>query len=464
MRILIAEDDPISMLVLRRTLEKLGHGVESARDGAEAWDLFQAKDFDVVITDWMMPLMDGIELCRRVRLSGREHYPYVIVLTAKGQKEDRLEALNRGADDLMVKPLDSSELRARLEVAARIIGMQNQLHRQSCRLNQLQQAQETSNRRISDLFRRLPNPCITISADGAVMEWNLAAEVIFQRLSEQAWMEPLAQSFDDSVADNVQLLIQRALAPECAEPFELRLVTRSYQSLDLLISTFPLTGPDNDVVGAAIACVDITERKRLEQQIERQLESSQGMNQSLSEQNLALDLARGQLEQLAHTDGLTGLNNYRYLREQMPAVLNSCRQLDEQVCLVLIDVDNFKQYNDTFGHPEGDEVLRRLAHLLQDNVRHATDIVARYGGEEFALLLPRVTVEHAFQIAEQVRQSVERANWPLRGVTISLGVALDRGELDEDLIRAADAALYASKASGRNCTRVAGENGEYLAA
>lgn len=440
------------MLVLRRSLERLGHTVESTPDGLSAWERFQAVAFDAVITDWMMPLMDGMELCRRIRASEQESYPYIVVLTAKGQKQDRLEALNQGADDLMVKPLDISELRARLEVAARIIAMQNELQRQSHRMRQLQVAMETSNRRISDLFQRLPIPCVTILNDGLVMEWNLAAEQVFGKPSAEVWMLPLADALPPSTEHVGEDLAQRALLGGSIEPFELRVQRHDGRTLDLLVSTFPLTGPDGDVVGAAIAFVDITERKELEAQIERQLDLAQGMNATLSEQNEQLDRARGQLEQLAATDGLTGLHNYRHLRERMAQILPACRGVGASASLILLDVDHFKQFNDTFGHPEGDGVLKRVAQLIQANVRRSGDIVARYGGEEFSVLLPHASLEQAYQIAEDVRRGVESADWPLRSITVSVGVAEDAGGTDEDLIKAADGALYASKGAGRNRT------------
>jgi CheY-like chemotaxis protein len=118
--ILIAEDEAITRLILQRAVEKLGYACLVARDGAEAWHLFQDTEVDVVISDWMMPGVDGIELCRRVRASGREAYPYFILLTALGDKEHLLAGMRAGADDYLTKPLDQDELRVRLLAAARV--------------------------------------------------------------------------------------------------------------------------------------------------------------------------------------------------------------------------------------------------------------------------------------------------------------------------------------------------------
>jgi DNA-binding response OmpR family regulator len=127
-RILIAEDDDTSRLVLARTLEKLGYGVTESRDGAEAWALFQQEQPRVVITDWMMPGVDGLELCRRIRGdAANDGYTYLMVLTALGGKQNYLEAMDAGADDFLTKPFDADELVARLRVAERILGTETTL-------------------------------------------------------------------------------------------------------------------------------------------------------------------------------------------------------------------------------------------------------------------------------------------------------------------------------------------------
>src|SRR4051812_910839 len=134
MKVLIVEDDPMSALVLRRTLETMGHETVAAADGLEAWELVQRHDIRLVISDWMMPRMDGLELCRRIRSRTDPVYTYVIVVTAKRQRKDRVEALQAGADDLLSKSFDRGELMARTRVAQRILSMQEELQDRSRRL------------------------------------------------------------------------------------------------------------------------------------------------------------------------------------------------------------------------------------------------------------------------------------------------------------------------------------------
>jgi DNA-binding response OmpR family regulator len=124
MKILVAEDDKVSRLVLSTGLRKLGHEVIEAADGQEAWSLFRSGDVHMVITDWMMPNMDGLHLCRSIRAELESKYTYIIMLTALGGKESYLEGMKAGADDFITKPFDIDGLAARLRVAERILKLQ----------------------------------------------------------------------------------------------------------------------------------------------------------------------------------------------------------------------------------------------------------------------------------------------------------------------------------------------------
>ncbi len=138
MKILIAEDDAVSRTILRRAVEKIGHECLAAADGEEAWGLYKANpDLDVIISDWMMPGVDGLELCRRVRGDNREGYTYFIFLTALGDREHLLQGLEAGADDYLSKPLDRDELGMRLTSALRVTELHRRLAFQNGELEKL---------------------------------------------------------------------------------------------------------------------------------------------------------------------------------------------------------------------------------------------------------------------------------------------------------------------------------------
>lgn len=136
MHVLIADDEAVSRKLLERYLERWGHQVAVACDGRQAWELFQKGDYPIVVTDWMMPEMDGIELIRRIRGSEHADYVYTILLTARSHKEDLVEGMEAGADDFVTKPFDRDELRVRLREGERIVKLERDLAERSRALRQ----------------------------------------------------------------------------------------------------------------------------------------------------------------------------------------------------------------------------------------------------------------------------------------------------------------------------------------
>ena len=137
MKILIAEDQAPSALFLRRILERMGHDVMVATDGVAAWEAIQDDPALILLSDWVMPRMDGLELCRKIRDRGGDGYTYVILLTSKDRREERLEGLHAGADDFLTKPIDADELAVRLGIAGRILSVHEAMARQNARLAEL---------------------------------------------------------------------------------------------------------------------------------------------------------------------------------------------------------------------------------------------------------------------------------------------------------------------------------------
>ena len=138
MRVLIAEDDAVSRTVLKKTVEKLGHQCLAAKDGLEAWEMYRSiPEVEVIISDWMMPGMDGLELCRSVREANSDWYTFFIFLTALGDKEHLLEGIIAGADDYLAKPLNRDELQVRLITASRVNALHRKLNEQKAELEKL---------------------------------------------------------------------------------------------------------------------------------------------------------------------------------------------------------------------------------------------------------------------------------------------------------------------------------------
>jgi diguanylate cyclase (GGDEF)-like protein len=160
---------------------------------------------------------------------------------------------------------------------------------------------------------------------------------------------------------------------------------------------------------------------------------------------------REELERLSVTDGLTGLVNHRALMQRLNEEGTRSLRSKRAFTVIMCDVDHFKQYNDEFGHPEGDQVLKQVASLLKESTR-TVDCAARYGGEEFAVLLPETDMSGAVEVAERIRARVENGDFPGRKITVSIGVAEfpKHGRIPQDVVAVADAALYEAKRGGRN--------------
>jgi len=292
MKILVVEDQIASGLALGWTLEQLGHEPRIVTSGTAAWDLLAAGDWRLVITDWMMPDLDGLDLCRRIRARHDAPYTYVILLTARDRHEDRLEGLATGADDFLTKPVNEEELAVRLAIACRILDVQ-----------------------------------------------------------------------------------------------------------------------------------------------------------------IRMEELNGRLAEMATTDPLTGLANRRVLRESLETAVSLAKRPNSPCSVIMIDIDHFKVFNDTFGHPAGDAALRAVADALRSELR-TSDLVVRYGGEEFVVLLLATDAAGALVAAERLRAAIATRISPSLPLTASFGIATaPLSKLDfgiEDLMDAADRALYFSKQSGRN--------------
>ena len=185
---------------------------------------------------------------------------------------------------------------------------------------------------------------------------------------------------------------------------------------------------------------------------------------SLRDRNRQLRDARRQLTDLANVDELTGLGNRRLVNNALQEEINRARRSGAEMSVIMLDVDYFKLYNDTYGHPSGDSVLQKLADIMQRATTRAGEVVARYGGEEFILVLPGASTESALRTANRLRELVMEEKIPHEAslgekfITVSQGVVTARPDADllpADLVNKADKALYQAKGAGRNTIKVA---------
>lgn len=191
---------------------------------------------------------------------------------------------------------------------------------------------------------------------------------------------------------------------------------------------------------------------------------SNTMRLQLENASLSNELIRAnyELKALSSTDPLSGIANRRAFEKDFEKTLGQCRRDEQQISVLMMDIDHFKQFNDSYGHLAGDKIIRLVAQTLKRELKRPTDMVARYGGEEFIVMLPGTDAEGAMLVAENMRLAIEKQDVadiaaPGVALTISVGVtaiAARSAEALLDYVRCADHALYQAKDAGRNCSKL----------
>lgn len=457
-KILVVEDDPVAAALMQKVLEHQGLKTDHAKTGVEALAMHRKQQYRLVLSDWMMPEMSGVELCREVRQLGGP-YTYFVLCSSRGERADRVEAFDAGVDDFLLKPVDRDELHARLIVARRILTMEDNLQRQFGELERANEKVKAMNaslllasKRFEELFNGLPVPCFTFDRDGLIHEWNRAAQAKFAIRPQEALQRPVWEVLNDGdrpfwTHDVVERVFSGSMPPSVDWSYHAGESDLRYFACSL----FCLEDNEGGTLGAISANLDITERELAERRIHLQMQQINEFAVKLEEQKRALVQANERLQHLAVTDGLTGLWNHRRFHEELERRIVEHRLTGRPLSLMLLDVDHFKSFNDSFGHQAGDDLLRQFARILKEQSR-GTDFPARYGGEEFAMILSGAKVEDATETAERFRSAIQNEPWNSRAVTASFGIATldDSIGSPRELIERADQALYHAKTTGRN--------------
>jgi diguanylate cyclase (GGDEF)-like protein/PAS domain S-box-containing protein len=293
-----------------------------------------------------------------------------------------------------------------------------------------------SDERFRDLFDNISDLVVVTDLRGRILFANRAWSEL---VGPTAGDEPnLADRLDVDAADVLQNVLEVLPDAGMLNNIELRVTTRDGNFLHLE-GNFSCGSSPGAPSRVRIIFRDVTSRKVSALKLEH-------ARQQLEAVNLQLRL-------LAATDGLTGLANRRAFYDRLDQEIQGAIRHDRPLSLILLDIDHFKSYNDSFGHPAGDDALKTVGWLLKEGIREI-DVAGRVGGEEFAILLPETDEGEALQIAERLRRAIGEYRWPLRRITASVGLATFYGaDNDRELIvEAADQALYQAKRGGRDQT------------
>ncbi|MBK9019527.1 MAG: EAL domain-containing protein [Sulfuritalea sp.] len=419
-RVLVADDEPVTRLLIKAALEKAGFQVFLAEDGEDALRRFSAEPCDMVLLDVNMPGLNGHQVCAHLRRQLGEEFPIVMV-TGMDDIESIRRAYDAGATDFIVKPVNWPLLGHRIRYLFRGVQVVKDLH--------------AANARNAAILQALPDSLLRLDADGMVLDAHLTTG-------------DMAQPGRPMPGDHISSVLPADIAQRMLKAAELARIGG-----DGLTVNYALSRNDGtehhfearlaDITGEETLCLvrDVTERKNAERDIHR----------------------------LAFVDSLTGLPNRLSFIQRLDREIQRARREGDRLAVLFLDLDGFKNINDSLGHGIGDLLLQRAADRLRQGVRPA-DLVARadtpdaeanlarLGGDEFTVLVPRLHhADDALGLAHRIHELLRRP-FVLDGreivITASIGIALfpDDGADAEALLMHADTAMYHAKDEGRdNC-------------
>ncbi|MEM7427537.1 MAG: PleD family two-component system response regulator [Pseudomonadota bacterium] len=445
-RVLVVDDIVANVKLLEAKLQAEYFEVVTAMNGADALEIIQSDNPDIVLLDVMMPGMDGIEVCRRIKGNPQTGHIPVVMVTALDSPEDRVRGIEAGADDFLTKPVNDVALFCRVRSLLRLKMLTDELRARA-------QTGDTAhlNDQIESEYAQNPGSILLVD------DLDMSVERIRGSLEGIYKVTPVTdpQSALFEAAENPYDLIVVSLDLENFDGLRLCSQIRSLErtrQIPILVLVEPdqddrlMRGLDMGVNDYLVRPVDRNElHARVKSQI-RRWRYTQSLRQSVQESI-----------ELAVTDPLTGLHNRRYLETHLTTLVEKFGNRGKALTLLALDIDHFKSVNDTHGHDIGDRVLQEFAGRVQTEVR-GLDLVARTGGEEFIVVLPYTNALQAEIIAERIRDAIVRTHFnigedlPPLPVTVSIGVsALDAPEdVPDDILKRADLALYDAKNQGRN--------------
>jgi diguanylate cyclase (GGDEF)-like protein/PAS domain S-box-containing protein len=439
--IVILDDRVTNRNIFARLAASIEDGVdvETYGDPVSALEALAGRTPDLVITDFKMPHMDGAEFIRRFREREDCADVPVIVLTVYEERSFRLKALEAGATDFLLSPVDHHEFLTRARNLLRMRRQQEIIKSRAHVLErELQESEQNRRAMLRDSRERLAQVIDTIPAmisaadrEGRCVFVNAYTASVYGLDPHAAIGQDVDTLLHDERGRRSRMLDQLVFRSGKALPsFEEEVHDRGGTKRTFLTTKSPLRDGENQIVHVLTTSLDISDRKAAERH----------------------------LAHIAHHDALTGLPNRTLLQDRLRREIARVRRGDRFLALHLLDLDRFKAVNDALGHHAGDALLNALAARLLTVVREV-DTVARLGGDEFAILQTDVSrPEDAFELARRI---VEAAGEPfvVAGQEIvtgaSVGVALHPTDGDdaEELLKNADLAMYRAKAEGRDTFR-----------
>jgi diguanylate cyclase (GGDEF)-like protein/PAS domain S-box-containing protein len=414
-RILYIEDDPALSRLLQKGLERHGYQVDLASDGRAGLECALSGSYEVVLVDYNLPFLGGIEVV--CELAARPDGPPVIMVTGDGSEDVAVEALKRGAADYIVKDASMKYLALLPTVIDRAL-TQQQIRRERA---DMEQQKREGDERYRKLVEMSPEG-IALHLDGTVYFINPSGARILgapgpEQVLGRSMFDIVHPDLHDVVRERMRFLSETGMQTSWIEE---RFVRFDGSVIDVEVSAASFLWQGKQMT--QLIFHDITERKQVE----------------------------GRLQRLALYDSLTGLPNRTLFFDRIDQLLALAKRNSYVLALLFLDLDGFKQVNDTFGHDVGDELLRQVADRLANAMRKS-DTIARMGGDEFIGLCGRIAeAEDAAVVAKKIIEQLLKPytsgeNTCTIGVSIGISIYPDDGGDSDTLLKKADMAMYRVK-------------------
>lgn len=444
--ILLIDDLPQNLKLLTDLLSQLGYVVRSAISGARGIKSAKLKSPDIILLDINMPEMNGYEVCETCKNDPDLCHIPILFISALDETFDKIKAFQVGGVDYITKPFQIEEVVARIESHLMIQKQKQALQNEIIKRQEIEEVLYQSRALLSSVLNSALDGIAAMQAvrdpiTGNIQDFRcLVVNPIISKALKHNRDDLIGKLILKKLLKNldVNLFNKFVNVVETGEPLDEDFY---YPSVDSWYHYVAVKLGD----GFAITVRDITSRKQTELDLQK-------TNDQLQEANHKLEL-------LSNLDGLTQIANRRRFNDFLLIHWQHHQWEQNPIALILIDIDYFKLYNDSYGHQRGDDCLIQVAQTIAKVPKRVVDLVARYGGEEFAVILPNTNSEGALMLAKSIQQTIADLAIPHQSspssdrITLSLGIAslIPTPEQSLDiLITQADAALYNAKKQGRN--------------
>lgn len=447
-RVLVVDDIPANVKLLEARLSAEYFDVVTANCGAQALEIAEKAECDIILLDVMMPDMDGFEVCRRLKANPKTHFIPVVMVTALDHPSDRVRGLEAGADDFLTKPVSDVVLIARVRSLTRLKMMTDELRMRAITSLEIG-VQAPEREAVTDQGKggRI------LLVDDRPSSYERLAPVLATEHNVDVETNPADAVFHAAEGNYDLLIVSLAL-----ENFDgLRLCSQA-RSLERTRNMPILAISDADNNSRLLRGLEIGVNDYLLRPVDKNELLARARTQIRKRRytDHLRDNVQNSIE-MAITDALTGLHNRRYMETHVNSLAEQAASRNKPLALMILDIDFFKSINDGYGHDAGDDVLREFAVRIRKSIR-GIDLACRYGGEEFVIVMPETDLHVAGMVADRLRRSVAGEPFTIEkgtrriDVTVSIGISALEGKAEPvaDVMKRADQALYRAKHDGRN--------------